>query len=142
MCRGLEEVVLVVRSRSGKGVEGIRPEGAGGRVSGVDGFKRRQRGGEEVGGVGCDDGLEVGEEEGGEGVDGAEAEEAACGVFLGEAGGGPLEEVGEDGAESRVVEFVDHLDGDRVHEVLDLRDLVLGDGGVRYGPLAAQVEGG
>ena len=41
--RGLEEVVLVVRSRSGKGVQGIRPESAGGRVGGVDGFKRRQR---------------------------------------------------------------------------------------------------
>ena len=84
----------------------------------------------------------MGEEEGGEGVDGAEAEEAAFGVLLGEASGGPLQEVGEDRAEGRVVELVDHLDGDGVHKVLDFGYFVLGNVGVRHCPLAAQVEGG
>ena len=49
VCRGLEEVVLVVGSRCSKGVEGMRPKGAGGGAGGVDRFKRRQRRREEVG---------------------------------------------------------------------------------------------
>lgn len=142
VCGGLEEVVLVVGGCCGEGVQGVGPEGAGGGVGGVDGFKGGEGGGEEVGGVGCDDGFEVREEEGGEGVDGAEAEEAAFDVLFGEAGGGPLEEVGEDGAEGGVVEFVDHLDGDGVDEVLDLGDFVFGDLGAGDSPLAAQVKGG
>lgn len=95
----------------------------------------------EVGGVAGDDGLEIAKENGHEGVDALEAEDAASLVFLWQAGRCPFDELGEDWPEGRVVELVDHLNGDVIDNAFDLGDFLLFEIILRLGPLPAKVEG-
>ena len=89
------------------------------------------------------DRLEVIKEGVEESIDGDLAEGAAGLIGLGETGGGPLDQLGEDGAEGSVVELVDHLERGAADDGLDFIELGVLDleaGGCDDSPYVEGVE--